>query len=442
MNHPNPSVTTRRSIVKSSSLAAVGLGLSAPGLTAPGLMLPPGRARQDEPLRVALVGCGGRGTGAIGQALSTDGSVKLVAMADAFDDRLQSALQATKASHPDRVDVPKERQFTGFDAAQKAMDCDVDMVILATPPGFRPMHFEYAVSKDLHVFMEKPVATDAPGIRQVLAAAKVAQQKNLKVGVGLQRHHDSGYKETMRRVKEGAIGKVLLLRCYWNSGGVWTRPRVEGMTEMEYQMRNWYYFTWICGDHIAEQHIHNLDVCNWLKDGPPVKAQGVGGRQVRTGPDSGEIFDHHMIEYTYADGTKMLSECRHQRGTYSSVSEHAHGTKGTAQFNRYMIEADGQDKWRYRDEAKNPYQVEHDVLFAAIRSGKVHNEAEYGANSTMTAIMGRMATYSGQQVEWDKAIASETNLLPDTFAWDADPKVMPNADGTYPHAIPGVTSAY
>ncbi len=438
MSKPHPSPTsTRRSLVKSSSLAAAGLGFSSPALA-----LPSGRARGDEPLRIALVGCGNRGTGAISQALSTAGPVKLVAMADAFEDRLQRALKSTLEEHPEMVDVPEERQFTGFDAAQKAMDAGVDVVILTTPPGFRPMHFEYAVSKGLHVFMEKPVATDAPGIRQVLAAAEESRRKGLKVGVGLQRHHDSGYQETMRRVQEGAIGDVLLMRCYWNSAGVWTYQRKQDMTEMEYQMRNWYYFTWICGDHIVEQHIHNLDVCNWLKGGPPVKAQGVGGRQVRVGPDTGEIFDHHMVEYTYADGTKMLSECRHQPQTFGSVSEHAHGSKGTAQFNRYTISTTDGDKWRYREKSENPYQVEHDQLFAAIRSGADHNEAEYGATSTMTAIMGRMATYSGKQVTWDGAIASDTDLLPESFAWNATPKVMPNADGSYPWAVPGITPPY
>ena len=438
MSKPHPSPTsTRRSLVKSSSLAAAGLGFSSPALA-----LPSGRARGDEPLRIALVGCGNRGTGAISQALSTAGPVKLVAMADAFEDRLQRALKSTLEEHPEMVDVPEERQFTGFDAAQKAMDAGVDVVILTTPPGFRPMHFEYAVSKGLHVFMEKPVATDAPGIRQVLAAAEESRRKGLKVGVGLQRHHDSGYQETMRRVQEGAIGDVLLMRCYWNSAGVWTYQRKQDMTEMEYQMRNWYYFTWICGDHIVEQHIHNLDVCNWLKGGPPVKAQGVGGRQVRVGPDTGEIFDHHMVEYTYADGTKMLSECRHQPQTFGSVSEHAHVSKGTAQFNRYTISTTDGDKWRYREESENPYQVEHDQLFAAIRSGADHNEAEYGATSTMTAIMGRMATYSGKQVTWDGAIASDTDLLPESFAWNATPKVMPNADGSYPWAVPGITPPY
>jgi myo-inositol 2-dehydrogenase/D-chiro-inositol 1-dehydrogenase len=431
-----PTPPSRRSLLQTSGAAAAALTLSRPALA-----LPPGRARRRETLRVALVGCGGRGTGAAMQALATEGDVKLVTMADAFSDRLEGALESISKRHGERVEVPAERRHVGFDAYQKAIDEDVDVVLLATPPGFRPSHFEYAVSKDRHVFMEKPVATDAPGVRKVLAAAEASRQKGLKVGVGLQRHHDAGYQETVRRVQEGAIGDLILMRCYWNSAGVWVNPRRPEQTEMEHQMRNWYYFNWLCGDHIAEQHIHNIDVCNWVKGGPPVKAQGVGGRQVRTGVEFGEIFDHHMVEFTYADGTKLLSECRHQKNTWGSVSEHAHGTKGTATFSRYSIETEG-EKWRYREEVKNPYQVEHDRLFSAIRSGAEHNEAEYGATSTMTSILGRMATYSGKEVDMEKALASETDLMPERLAWDAAPKVLPLADGSYPIPTPGVSEPY
>jgi myo-inositol 2-dehydrogenase/D-chiro-inositol 1-dehydrogenase len=431
-----PTPPSRRSLLQTSGAAAAALTLSRPALA-----LPPGRARRRETLRVALVGCGGRGTGAAMQALATEGDVRLVTMADAFSDRLEGALESISKRHGERVEVPAERRHVGFDAYQKAIDEDVDVVLLATPPGFRPSHFEYAVSKDRHVFMEKPVATDAPGVRKVLAAAEASRQKGLKVGVGLQRHHDAGYQETVRRVQEGAIGDLILMRCYWNSAGVWVNPRRPEQTEMEHQMRNWYYFNWLCGDHIAEQHIHNIDVCNWVKGGPPVKAQGVGGRQVRTGVEFGEIFDHHMVEFTYADGTKLLSECRHQKNTWGSVSEHAHGTKGTATFSRYSIETEG-EKWRYREEVKNPYQVEHDRLFSAIRSGAEHNEAEYGATSTMTSILGRMATYSGKEVDMEKALASETDLMPERLAWDATPKVTPLADGSYPIPTPGVSEPY
>ncbi len=434
MSTPSSSLDRRTFIQGAGTLAAASLS------AAPSLAAAQESAAGDAELRVALIGCGGRGTSACGQALNT-GNTRLVAMADAFSDRMEESLSNISAAHPDAVDVPEERKFVGFDAFKKAIDEDVDVVILTTPPGFRPEHFDYAVSKGKHIFMEKPVAVDGPGIRTVMEAAAVAKEKKLCVGVGLQRHHSFKYQDTVRAIEDGAIGKPVALRVYWNSGGVWVKPRKPQWNEMQYQMRNWYYFNWLCGDHIVEQHIHNIDVCNWVKGGPPVKAQGVGGRQVRTGVEFGEIFDHHMVEFTYADGTKLLSECRHQKNTWGSVSEHAHGTKGTATFSRYSIETEG-EKWRYREEVKNPYQVEHDRLFSAIRSGAEHNEAEYGATSTMTSILGRMATYSGKEVDMEKALASETDLMPERLAWDAAPKVLPLADGSYPIPTPGVSEPY
>ncbi len=442
-NHDDPTGATRRSFLKASSAAAAAAvavtGTAASAQAPEAQPHPAGRARGADELRVALVGCGGRGTGAAAQALSTSGAVRLVAVADAFEDRLTGCLDYLTEIHGDLVDVPEERRFVGFDAYQRAIDSDVDVVILTTPPGFRPMHFEYAVKKNRHIFMEKPVAVDGPGVRAVLAAADEAKSKNLKVGVGLQRHHDPKYQETVARLRDGAIGDIVFMRCYWNSSGVWTRPREAGMSEMEYQMRNWYYFNWLCGDHIVEQHIHNLDVCNWVKGGPPVMAQGQGGRQVRVGDDTGEIFDHHMVEFTYADGTKMLSQCRHIKGCWSSVSEHAHGSRGTADIGAGRLESSGGWTWRYDKEDVNPYQVEHDVLFAAIRDGKDHNEAELGAHSTMTSVLGRMATYSGRPVSWDEALASDVRLAPTAYAWDGQPPSLPDANGRYPIAVPGVT---
>lgn len=398
-----------------------------------------GGARADDLLRVALVGCGGRGTGAAIQALSTAGPVHLVAMADAFRDRLDASLAEIVAQVPERVDVPESRRFVGFEAFRAAIDLDVDVVLLTTPPGFRPEHFEYAVARGRHVFMEKPVAVDAPGVRTVLAAAAEARRKELRVGVGLQRHHDPAYVETVARLRAGAIGRILLYRCYWNSSGVWTRAREAGWSEMTYQMRNWYYFNWLCGDHIVEQHIHNLDVCNWIQGAPPVSAQGQGGRAVRTGPDTGEIYDHHALEFTYADGTKMLSQCRHIPGCWDSVAEHAHGTLGQAEVSAARITSQGGWDWRWRGEGVDPYQREHDALFAAIRGGHEHAEAEMGAQATMTAILGRMASYSGRVVKWDEALASTLRLGPERHAWDAPPRTLPGPDGRYPCALPGVT---
>jgi predicted dehydrogenase len=362
-------------------------------------------------------------------------------MADAFKDRLEGALNNIKQAQGAKVDVPAERQFVGFDGYKQAMAL-ADVVILATPPGFRPFHFEEAVKQGKHVFMEKPVATDGPGVRRVLAAAAEAKAKNLKVGVGLQRHHQPGYIETLKRIHDGAIGDITSLRVYWNDGGVWVNPRKPGQTEMEHQMRNWYYFNWLCGDHICEQHIHNLDVGNWIKNAYPVRCHGMGGRQVRTAKEYGEIFDHHAVEYEYADGSRMYSQCRHIRGAWSSVSEHCVGTKGHADVSGHQIRVTGADAWRFRGtKAVDPYQQEHDDLFAAIRSNTEFNEAFNGAKSSLTAIMGRMATYGGKMVEWDAALNSNITLSPDAFTWDAAMKSLPDAEGFYPIAVPGKTVA-
>ena len=269
----NPEASSRRGFLKTSSAVAAGTSLLA-GLNP----VKAAHVSNDETIKIGLIGCGGRGRGAAEQAMNTEGPTKLVAMADAFGDQLESAHKTLVRAHKDKVDVPAERQFVGFDAYQRVLEQDIDIVILATSPGFRPLHFEAAINAGKHVFMEKPVAVDAVGVRKVVEISELAKTKNLAVAVGLQRHHEPIYKETIQRLHDGAIGRIVATRCYWNGAGVWVRPRKDGQTEMEYQMRNWYYFNWLCGDHINEQHIHNLDVINWLMNGYPVKAQGQGGR--------------------------------------------------------------------------------------------------------------------------------------------------------------------
>ena len=430
------SATNRREFLKSSSLAAVGAGVLGSFGSLPGAY-----AASDDTIKIGLIGCGGRGTGAASQALSTNGNVKLVAMGDAFAWQLEDSYRKIKealGTRPDRVAVPEENKFVGLDAYKNVLAAGVDLVVLATPPGFRPVHFEAAVAAGKHVFMEKPVAVDAPGVRQVLAAAAEAKKKNLGVGVGLQRHHEAKYIETIKRLQDGAIGDIHTSRVYWNGGGVWTRDKKAGMSEMEYQVWNWYYFNWLSGDHICEQHIHNLDVINWLKNAYPVKAQGQGGRQVRNGKQWGEIFDHHYVEFEYADGSRMFSQCRHIENCWSSVSEHVQGTKGQADISGGSIKS-AADTWRFKGKSSDPYQVEHDDLFASIRAGKPINEAEFGALSSMTSILGRMCTYSGQMIEWDKALASEVSLQPKEYNFKTDPPVMPNAEGYYAIAVPGLS---
>ena len=439
---PDPQgILTRRSFLKSSSAAVAGAAFANLSIERMA------HAASSDELKIALVGCGGRGTGAADQALNTHklGPVKLVAMADAFEDRLKGALGGLKAKHGDRVDVPADRQFIGFDGYKKAISL-ADVVILATPPGFRPMQFEEAVKQGKHVFTEKPVATDAPGVRKFLAAAEESKKKGLKVGVGLQRHHQIGYLETIKRIQDGMIGDITAQRVYWNGNTPWVQERAKlekqhgrKLTEMEYQMRNWYYFVWLCGDHINEQHIHNLDVGNWVKGKYPVRANGMGGVQVRKGKDYGEIFDHHAVEYVYDDESRMYSQCRHIVGCWNSVSEHAHGTKGQANISSYQITA-GADRWRHRgQDDPDPYQVEHDGLFAAIRGNKEFNEAHNGAMSTMTAILGRMCTYSGKEISMEDALKSEVNYFPDKLSWDATPKSLPGPDGMYEIPMPGIT---
>jgi predicted dehydrogenase len=290
------------------------------------------------------------------------------------------------------------------------------------------------------------VATDPAGIRRVLAAAEEAKKKNLKVGVGLQRRHQPSYQEAIQRIRDGAIGELVALRAYWNGGPPAKQPFPRGdLSELEYQVRNWYFFSWLSGDHICEQHVHNLDVCNWVMDGHPTEAQGMGGRQVRTGKEYGNIFDHYAVEFTYADGTKMYSQCRQIPGCANNVAESAHGSRGVANLNATHAEilVGGKRTWHAsggeQGYSNNAYQAEHDALFDAIRSDKPYNEAEHGAHSTMTAILGRMATYSGQVVSWDAAIKSNHSMTTDAESWDAPAPVKANSDGRYAVAVPGVT---
>ena len=397
-------------------------------------------------VRIALVGCGGRGTGAAVNALknAAKAKLKLVAMADAFGDRIDSSLKQIQSACKDQVDVTPERKFIGLDCHQKVLDADVDMVLLCGPPGFRPMQFEAAVKAGKHVFMEKPVAADSPGIRRVLAANEEAKKKGLLVAVGHHLRHENKHRELVQRIHDGAIGELTFLRVYFNAGGLWIRPRQPGQTELQHQVRNWYYFTWLSGDHIVEQHVHDIDVGNWIARAHPIEAEGSGGRQVRIGKNYGEIFDHHAVEFTYANGLKMFSYCRQIDECWGSFSQHAHGTKGVVNIDGHgtsELRVDGQEPLHWKRE-KDGHQVEMDDLFAAILAGQRYNEGEHGAHSTMTAILGRMATASGKIVRWDDAISSELNLLPPKLTWDAQPLVLPDKNGEYACAMPGKTKAW
>lgn len=406
--------------------------------------LPVHAASGDGKLKLGVVGCGGRGAGAAAQALNADDGVVLHAMCDVDRAAMEKARDLLARSKPDRVEVPEERLHGGFEGYRRVVaDCDV--VILATPPGFRPLHFEEAVAAGKHVFMEKPVASDVDGIHRVIAAGRAAQAAGLKVAVGLQRRHQPAYQEWMKRIHDGAIGEIVAIRALWNGTSRPGKPRLEGETELEYQIRNWYYFTWLSGDHNVEQHVHNLDVANWMMgDRHPVVARGMGGREVRNKAENGQIYDHHFIEYEYEDGTLLYSQARQIPDCWRSVSESAVGTLGKARLEarEFTLTGPRADTLRMR-QGEDGHQLEHFPFFRAIRENLEHNEAERGAMATMTGILGRMATYSGQEVRWDEAMASRQKLVPDGLVDFSSPApVSPDAEGRYPVAIPGVTKPF
>ncbi|HEY6170608.1 MAG TPA: Gfo/Idh/MocA family oxidoreductase, partial [Verrucomicrobiae bacterium] len=353
-------------------------------------------------------------------------------------------LEILKKQHPDQVDVSQANQFIGFDAHKEAMAL-ADLVLVTTPQGFHPYHLAEAVRQGKNVFVEKPLAVDAPGVRRILAASEEAKEKNLKIGVGLQRHHQPAYQETVRRIHDGAVGDITSMSCYWLGDARAGLERLPGEGELQYQIRNWYYFTWISGDFIVDQHIHNIDIMNWVKRGHPVRAQGMGGRQVRNNKKlHGQIFDHFFVEYEYEDGCKLYSQCRQGTpGTHQQVSEHVVGTKGRADLggqNGKYFRITGPNAWESRLKISElGHQLEHYPLIEAIRNDKPYNELEHAAMSTMTAILGRMAVYSGKMVEWDEAFNSKLQLMPEKVSWDMAPPVVPDADGNYPVAIPGKT---
>jgi len=387
-------------------------------------------------LRVGLVGCGGRGTGAAAQALNADPQTKLVAMADAFGDRLEMSLSNLKKQPNigDRVQVDEDHRFSGFDAYKNVIDsCDV--VLLATPPHFRPMQLKAAVEAGKHVFVEKPVGVDAAGVRSVLESCKEAEKKGLSIVSGLCWRYHNGMRETFQQIHDGAIGDVTALQCSYNSGGVWDPRKThdECKSEMEYQMRNWYYYTWLSGDFNVEQHVHSLDKMAWtMKDETPVKVSGTGGRQQRTDPKYGNIYDHFCIVYEYANGVKAFARCRHFAGSTNDVTDHIYGSKGRMDvFKHRAYDYSGKSIWSFRGKKNNMYQTEHDEFFASIRSGSPINNGYYMSMSSMLAIAGRMVAYTGKTLTWDQCMNSQLDLTPNEYDWIDIP--VPQV------AVPGVT---
>ncbi len=425
-----PSHSTRREFLRTTAAAGAALWASAAprGLWAAG----------SDALRVGLVGCGGRGTTAAINCVEAAPGVTVVALADLFADRIEDARRRFTAPdkegkpprHAAHFDLSDERCFVGFDAYEKLLKTNVNLVILATPPAFRPIHLEACIKAGKHVFMEKPVAVDPVGIRSIMASADLAKEKGLAIVAGTQRRHEGNYVETVRRIRNGAIGELVGGACYWNQGSLWVRKQEPGWSDMEWQIRNWLYFTWCSGDHIVEQHVHNIDVINWCFGTLPVKCLGMGGRQVRTGKAHGNIFDHFSVEFEYPNGARVLSMCRQIPGSSHRVSEFVAGTKGTA-HPRGDLTIEGQP-WKYRGKHKNPYVQEHTDLIESIRAGEPLNEGRQVAGSTLCAIAGRMSAYTGKELKLDWALkASKLDLVPKTWAFGDHP--------VEPVAVPGQT---
>lgn len=425
MNTSSASLTTRREFLKTS--AALSTAVVAPAILASAANSKPD---SDKTLRIGLIGCGGRGSGAADEALNADNNVVLTAMGDAFENQLKNSLLALQKTHPDKVKVTPENCFVGLDAYQKVIDSGVDVVLLASPPGFRPVHLKAAVDAGKHIFTEKPMATDAPGVRAVLAVVEEARKKNLSLVAGFcYRYHD-GVRAIMKKIHDGAIGDVRALQTTYNTGYVKSIvPRESEWTDMQYQIRNWYYYTWLSGDHIVEQAIHSLDKMAWaMKDVPPVRCVALGGRQVRTAPEYGNIFDHFSVTYEYENGARGYHSCRQQGGCFQDNSDYFLGTQGVAHIVRafggpFVIK--GKNDWRFHeDKPTNMYQNEHNELFASIRNGKPINDGIRMAHSTLLGIMGRMAAYTGEAITWEQAMNSQEKLVPDELSWQASPPAV------------------
>ena len=425
------SIPSRRTFLKASTAAAATAAMVGPmaiGRSA--------HAAGSDILKVALVGCGGRGSGAAVYAMNAEPNVRLTVLADAFPDAIEGAKRNLGKQLGEKFAVTDDKCFVGFDAYKQAIATDVDVVLLCSPPHFRPAHLKAAIEGGKHVFCEKPVAVDAPGVRSVLETAAKAKEKNLSIVSGLCWRYDLGVRDTIKQIQDGAIGDIVTIQENYLTGTLWHRGRKPEWSEMEYQMRNWLYFTWLSGDHNTEQHIHSLDKAMWLmNDQPPVSCYGTGGRQVRTGAEYGNVFDHHAVVYEWANGTKCFAFTRQMKGCFGEVEDHVYGTKGSAQILKNLVKS-GKDTWRYKGDKPSMYDVEHKELFAGIRSGNIINNGTYMSYSTLLAIMGRMATYTGQQISWEDAMASKEDLTPAAYAW-GEVKI-PGATTTEV-AVPGVT---
>ena len=415
---------TRRDFIKTTSVASMAtLAAAVSGSS--------GRcAGGSDAIRIGVIGCGGRGTGAAIDAVNSSPGVEILALFDPFQDRIDKSLKTLREKVPAAVKVTPETCFTGLEGYKKLLAIkDINYIVTAAPPGFRPIHLKASIEAGKNVFMEKPVAVDPVGVRSVIASSELAAKKGLAIVAGTQRRHQQKYLEVMKRIHDGAIGEVVGGQCYWNQGELWVIKQTPEMSDMEWQCRNWLYFSWTSGDHIVEQHVHNIDVMNWAFGAMPVKVMGMGGRQVRTAPEYGNIFDHFAVEFEYPNGARVMSMCRQTPGCADRVEEKIVGTKGHA-FGYGEIAGPG--AWKFEGDEINPYVVEHTDLIASIRDGKPLNEGKRIAESTLCAIMGRMSAYTGRALSWDWAMnASKLDLTPAKFAFGPNP--------VDPVAVPGQT---
>jgi len=426
----NNAAPSRREFLTRSSAAVVAGTIAGQLSLAPRVF-----AAGSDVLKIGLIGCGGRGSGAASQALHADSRVQLTALGDAFADKLESSLtNLTNSDVGEKVAVPSDHKFVGFDAYKGVIDSGVDVVILATPPHFRPAHLKYAVEKGKHAFVEKPVAVDGPGVRSMFATCELARQKNLAVVSGLCWRYHPGMRATFAQVHDGAVGDIVTIQATYLTQPLKKFPRQPDWTDLEFQLRNWNGFTWLSGDFNVEQHVHSIDKVAWtMHDEPPVQCTGVGGRQARTGDESGHVYDHFSVVYEYANGVKAFCTCRQMDNCANDVTDHIFGTKGVCHVMPHEIAVGGKTTWKHpkRSGEVDMYQSEHNELFASIRNGTPINNGDYMTKSTLMAIMGRMSAYTGKTITWEQALHSKETLGPGKYEWG--PLATPQV------AIPGVT---
>ena len=424
MSNQHDTSVTRRDFVRTAAAASIAATFPATFNVF---------AQGSDAIRVGVIGCGGRGTGAAIDCLKSAPGVEIVALGDLVPDRVESSLARLTKEFPDKVKVTKDRCFAGFDNYKGVLSVpDVNLIVTAAPPGFRPIHVKAAIEAGKHVFMEKPVAVDPVGVRSIIATSDLARQKGLALVAGTQRRHQRRYLEMMRRIQDGAIGEIVGAQVYWNQGDLWVKLREPNMTEIEWQCRNWLYFTWTSGDHIVEQHVHNIDVANWAMGVMPKNVMGMGGRQVRVAPEYGNIFDHFAVEFEYPNGVRVSSMCRQTKGCNDRVEERIVGTKGVAWSTSSATRITGAAPWTFEGDEVNPYVQEHIDLIASIRKGAPLNEGRQIAESTLCAIMGRMSAYTGRALSWEWAMnSSMLDLSPKKYEFGPNP--------VDPAAIPGTT---